>query len=75
MLKCIKLIKELVEFINDTYLSLVQYVLNKFLTGICVVSSIIKIIFFLKKSPLCSLCKLCHKTDCHLFDEGKHNQQ
>ena len=46
-LKYSKFIKELVEFINDL-LSLVQYVLHKFLTGICVVSSIRKIASFLK---------------------------
>ena len=31
------------------YLLLVQYVLHKFLTDICVVSSISKIVFFKKK--------------------------
>ena len=55
------------------YLSLVQYVLHKFLTDICVVSCIRK--FFLEKNlfiPLGSSSKLYHETDCHRFDEYKH---
>ena len=57
------------------YLSLVQYVLHKFLTDICVVSCIRK--FFLEKNlfiPLGSSSKLYHETDCHRFDEYKHKK-
>ena len=57
------------------YLSLVKYVVHRFLTGICVIySKIVQRNCFLFKKPLtllCSLCKLYHETDCHLFDEYK----
>ena len=48
------------------YLSLVEYVLHKFLTGICVVSSIRKIVSLLK---IFDSVKLYHETDCNRFDE------
>ena len=73
MQKYSKFIKELLKFINDLsttcsicstqvfdwYLCRIQYKKNS---------------FFFRKSltPLCSLCKLYHETDCHLFDEYKH---
>ena len=58
------------------YLSLVEYVLHKFLTGICVVSSVRKIVSFFKNSLilLSSLSKFYHETDCHSFDEYKHKK-
>ena len=58
------------------YLSLVHYVLHKFLTGICVVSSRRKkkYIFFKSLTPSRSLCELYHETDCHLFDKYKHKK-
>ena len=55
------------------YLSLVQYVLHKFLVGICRIQYK-KSCFFFKKSlaPLYSLCKFYYETDCYLFDKYKH---
>ena len=57
------------------YVSHIEYALNKFLTGICVVCSIRKIVCFTQKSliPLRSLCKLYHETDCHRFNEYKQS--
>ena len=55
------------------YLSHVEYVLHKFLTGRIQYK---KNYFFTKKSliPLSSLCKLYHETDCHRFDKYKHKK-
>ena len=68
-----KFIKEFVEFIND--LSLIQYVLHRFLTGMRRIQ-LKKNCFFLKRSqtPSCSLCKLYHETDRQLFDEYKYKK-
>ena len=54
------------------YLSHVEYVLHKLLTGRIQYK---KNYFFTKKSliPLSSLCKLYHETDCHRFDEYKQS--
>ena len=57
------------------YVSHIEHVLNKFLTGVCVVCSIRKIVCFTNKSliPLSPLCKLYHETDCHPFNEYKQS--
>ena len=57
------------------YLSLVEYILHKFLTGTCVVFSIKKFCSLLKEIliPLSSLRKLYHETDCHCFEEYKQS--
>ena len=70
--KC-KFIKELAEFIYVLYITCSIYSTKVFGWYLCRIQYQ-KNCFFLKKSltPLCSLCKLYHEIDCHLFNEYKH---
>ena len=71
-----KSIKEFVEFINDLSITCSTWSTQVFGWYLCRIQYK-KNYFFFKKSLtlLCSLCKLYHKNDCHLFDEYKKKKR